>query len=107
MEKMYVEVRDQTFEQEVLKSDIPVLVDFGAEWCGPCKMILPAIEEIAREYQGKIKVVKIDVDENPETTIKYRIKGLPTIIFFNQGEVKDKVTGAVSKKVLEEKLQAA
>lgn len=107
MEKKYFEVTDQSFEQEVLKSEVPVIVDFGAEWCGPCKMILPIIEELAKEYEGKVKVVKIDVDENPAVSSKYGIKSLPTLLFFKNGEVKEKAIGAVSKKVIVDKLQAA
>jgi thioredoxin 1 len=96
-------VSDNTFEQEVLKSTEPVLVDFFAEWCGPCKAMAPALEQVAKEMQGKVKVVKLDVDQNPAVTGKYGIRAMPTLILFKNGEVTAQHTGAlVQKKKLED-----
>ena len=92
-----INVNDSNFEQEVLKSDIPVLVDFWADWCGPCKMIAPVIEEIAGEYEGKLKVCKVNVDEAPQAASNYGVMSIPTLIIFKGGEEKDKVTGAIPK----------
>jgi thioredoxin 1 len=96
-------VSDNTFEQEVLKSTEPVLVDFFAEWCGPCKAMAPALEQVAKEMQGKVKVVKLDVDQNPAVTGKYGIRAMPTLILFKNGQVTAQHTGAlVQKKKLED-----
>lgn len=97
------EVSDGTFEDEVLKSSEPVLVDFFAEWCGPCKAMAPALEEIASELQGKVKVVKVDVDQSPGVTGEYGIRAMPTLIMFKDGKVAAQHTGAlVQKKKLED-----
>jgi thioredoxin 1 len=93
---------DATFEQEVLKSELPVLVDFWAPWCGPCRIIAPAVEAIAAERAGKLKVVKLNVDDNPATSQKYGITGIPTLILFKGGDVKETVIGVVPKTKLEE-----
>ena len=95
-----VHVSDDSFEQDVLQADGPVLVDFWAEWCGPCKMIAPVLEELADEYQGKLKVCKMDVDANTETAPRYGIRGIPTLIVFNNGDVAGTQVGAVSKSQL-------
>jgi thioredoxin 1 len=95
-----IHVTDSNFEQEVLKSDLPTLVDFWAPWCGPCKAIGPVIDELANEYDGKVKITKMNVDENPETPGKFGIRAIPTLIFFKDGEVADQVTGAVGKTQL-------
>jgi len=95
-----VHVSDDSFEQEVLKSDKPVLVDFWAEWCGPCKMIAPILDEIAEEYDGRLKVAKLDIDDNPQTPPKYGIRGIPTLMLFKNGEVEATKVGALSKSQL-------
>lgn len=93
-------LNDQNFDQEVLQSAQPVMVDFWATWCGPCRIIAPVVEEIAKEYDGKVKVCKIDVDQSPHTASRYGIMSIPTLIFFKGGKPVDKVVGAVSKKEL-------
>ena len=95
-----VTLQDATFEQEVLKSDTPVLVDFWAVWCGPCKAIAPAVEEIAREYKGKVKVAKLDVDNAQQTAQKFGIRSIPTLLVFKGGRVVDTIVGAVPKSKL-------
>jgi thioredoxin 1 len=90
-------VTDATFEEEVIKSSIPVVVDFWAEWCGPCKQIAPALEELANEMDGQIKVVKVNVDENTNTPNEYRIQAIPTLILFNNGEMVSRQMGALPK----------
>jgi thioredoxin 1 len=101
-------VSDSTFDQEVLKSTEPVLVDFFAEWCGPCKAMAPALEQVAVEMRGKLKVVKLDVDQNPTVTGKYDIRAMPTLVLFKNGQVAAKHTGAlVQKKKLEDWINSA
>ncbi len=97
---------DSNFQQEVLNSELPVVVDFYADWCGPCKMIGPVIEQLAEAYAGKIKVGKVNVDENMELASKYRIMSIPAIMFFKNGEVQDQIIGAVPKAQIEAKFQA-
>lgn len=93
-----VEVNDENFEEEVLQSQVPVLVDFWAAWCGPCRMVAPIMEELANEYSGKIKVAKLNVDENRTVASRYRIMSIPTIIMFKNGEVQTQVVGARNKQ---------
>jgi len=100
MSQSIMYVTDANFEQEVLKSQAPVLVDFWAEWCGPCKMIAPVLEEIAGEYGGKLKIAKLNIDENPATPPKYGIRGIPTLMLFKNGNVEATKVGAVSKSQL-------
>jgi thioredoxin 1 len=95
-----VHTTDATFAQDVLKSDKPVLLDFWAEWCGPCKMIAPILDEIASEYQDRIKIAKLNIDENPQTPPKFGIRGIPTLILFKNGTVEAQKVGAVSKSQL-------
>jgi thioredoxin 1 len=98
------EIDDSRFEQEVLQSDQPVLVDFWAPWCGPCKAIGPVIEELANNFGDKVKFMKCNVDDNPVTPGKYGIKAIPTLIFFKEGKVADQITGMVAKSKLEESI---
>lgn len=103
---MAIEFTDSNFEELVVKADKPVLVDFWAEWCGPCRMVGPIVSEIAEEYEDKVVVGKLDVDSNPEVSMKYGIRNIPTILFFKNGEIADKQVGAVPKSVLTQKLDA-
>jgi thioredoxin 1 len=100
-----LEVTDSTFEQEVLQSTQPVLVDFWAVWCGPCKAIAPIVEELAGEYEGKLKVMKLDVDDNPRTATTYGVQSIPTLLVFKDGKPAERIVGAVPKKVIVDKLQ--
>jgi thioredoxin 1 len=100
------EATTATWDKEVLEADTVVMVDFWAVWCGPCRMIAPTVEEIAKEYEGKVKVCKLNTDENPDIASKYKIMGIPTIIFFKNGENVDQVVGAVPKPQLMAKLDA-
>jgi thioredoxin 1 len=100
-----IEVTDQNFEEVVINSDVPVMVDLWAEWCGPCKMIHPILDEMADEYKDKALMVKLDVDNNRETAMKYGIRNIPTVLYFKNGEVVDKQVGAVPKKKFVEKLE--
>lgn len=93
-------VTDATFEAEVLKSSLPVLVDFWAPWCSPCRAIAPVIDELAGEYEGKVSIVKLNVDENPSSPAKYGIRAIPTLILFKDGEMVEQLTGAASKSSL-------
>ncbi|HNQ60145.1 MAG TPA: thioredoxin [Bacteroidales bacterium] len=96
---------DQNFEEVVLKSDKPVIVDLWAEWCGPCRNLSPIIEDLAKEYAGKVVVGKLDVDNNPQTTIRLKVRNIPTILFFKNGEIVDKQVGTVPKSVLVNKIE--
>lgn len=101
------QVSDGNFEQEVLGASVPVLVDFWAEWCAPCRAVAPVVEEIAKEYDGKIKVVKMNVDDNPGTPSKYQVMGIPTLILFKGGQPVDQVVGAVPKSKIVKLLQGS
>ncbi len=100
-------VTDANFEQEVLGGKVPVVVDFWAEWCGPCRLIGPLLDELAGEYSGRVKVTKLNVDENPSTSMKYGVRSIPTLLFFKDGEVVDRLIGAVPKAELKKKFEAA
>jgi len=100
MSKNIISVTDETFEKEVLNSDIPVLVDYWAEWCGPCKMIAPVLEEMADDYAGRLKIAKLNIDENEQTPPKYNIRGIPTLMLFKNGNVDATKVGALSKSQL-------
>ena len=97
MSQQIVHVSDSSFEQDVLKSDLPVLLDFWAEWCGPCKMIAPILDQIATEYAGRVVVAKMNVDENPKTPMKFNVRGIPTLILFKNGQLAGQKIGAVRK----------
>ena len=95
-------VTDASFDTDVLQSEVPALVDFWAAWCGPCKMIAPLVDEISEEYAGKIKVCKMDVDSNPETSVKFNVRGIPTLLIFKNGNIEATKVGALSKAQLVE-----
>ena len=101
-----IKVTDANFKDEVMGSDQPVLVDFWATWCGPCRMIAPMIEELAGQFEGRAKVAKMDVDQNPHTAMQFGIRSIPTLLFFKDGQVVDQLIGASSKKALAEKLES-
>jgi thioredoxin 1 len=101
-----IHVTDASFEQDVLKSEVPVVIDFWATWCGPCRMIAPYIEELAGEYEGKAKVCKVDVDNNQNIAMTYGIRSIPTVLYFKGGKLVDTVIGAVPKAQLEDRLKA-
>ncbi|NOY58323.1 MAG: thioredoxin [Calditrichaeota bacterium] len=99
-----IEITDSNFDEQVLKSELPVLIDFWAIWCGPCKMIAPIVEEIGNEYHGKLKVGKLDVDHNRNTAMQYGIRSIPTLLLFKDGDVVEQIIGAVSKSHLIDKI---
>ena len=103
---MIIEVTDANFEKEVIQSKNPVLVDFWAEWCGPCRMVAPIVKEIGQDFDGRVVVAKLDVDSNPEVSNKYGIRNIPTILFFKNGQIVDKQVGAVPKNILVAKVEA-
>lgn len=102
MSNLIIAVTDDTFEEEVIKSDVPVLLDFWAVWCGPCQIIVPSLESIAKNYTGRLKVVKVNVDESPQTPSKFAVMSIPTLLLFKGGEVKETLVGALPQNKIEE-----
>ena len=102
-----VNITDATFEEEVINAETPVLVDFWADWCAPCKMIAPIVDDLAEEYDGKVKFTKLDVDSNPRAATNYGVRGIPTLLIFNGGQPVGQVVGAVAKSVLKDRLEEA
>jgi thioredoxin 1 len=100
-----LQLTDANFDEEIVKSDIPAMVDFWAEWCGPCKMVSPVVEELAKEYKGKIKIASMDVDGNRQTPAKFGIRNIPTLIFFKNGEVSQTIIGAQPKSAIDQELK--
>lgn len=105
MAENIVEVTDSSFQQDVLQADVPVLVDFWAEWCGPCRMLAPTVEALAKDYNGKIRVAKLNVDENNQTSEQYGIRGIPTLLLFKGGQVKEQLVGNQPRDSIEKALQ--
>src|SRR6476620_10488322 len=103
---MATQITDNNFDLEVMKSDKVVMIDFWAEWCGPCRMIGPGVEELAKEYDGKAVIGKLNVDENPQVSMNFGVRSIPTILFFKGGKLVDKQVGVVPKSILEQKLKA-
>ena len=103
---MALEFKDATFEEDVLKSETPVLVDFWAPWCGPCRMLAPTVDAIAEEYEGKVKVGKVNTDENPQIATQHQINSIPTLMIFKGGEIVERLVGAIPKEKITEKLDA-
>jgi len=105
--RLVFNVDDHDFSREILESKVPALVDFWASWCGPCQVMAPVIEELAREYEGRLKVAKLSVEENPQTPRQYGVRGIPTLILFKEGEVSNRVVGVTSKEKLREMCEEA
>lgn len=103
---MALEITDANFEEVVMKSDKPVLIDFWAEWCGPCRMVGPIVDELSKDYEGKAVIGKVNVDNNPDVSVRFGIRNIPAMLFFKNGQVVDKQIGAVPKSILENKLKA-
>lgn len=99
-----ITITDDNFKEEVLDSELPVLLDLWAPWCGPCKAIAPVVEELSKKYEGRLRVCKLDIDDNQDTPVKYGVRSIPTLLFFKNGELKGSIIGAVQQKSIEEKI---
>lgn len=106
MSELVRDVTDQSFDREVLQSEVPVLVDFWAAWCAPCRMLAPTVDQVAADYQGRAKVVKLNVDDNAETSARFNIRGIPTLLLFKNGELKEQIVGAASKDHIQRLIDA-
>ncbi len=100
-----IEVTEETFDEEIVQSQLPAVVDFWAPWCVPCRLVAPIVEELSQTYAGRLKVAKLNVDENPEVAMKYKVMSIPTLLFFRNGQEEDRITGAAPRHIIEQKVK--